>query len=86
MQHLRDVGKNALHEPRFVERLPARQPHAPFDVVGPGCRQTKRQGHHDLDLVEIGHIINKAEHLAGVDEPQGRRIAGRDNAGMANPI
>lgn len=46
----------------------------------------ERDGNGNFGLVEIGHIINEREHLAGVNEPQRGRISGRHDSRMADSV
>jgi len=86
MEHLTNVGEDSLEEFFLAKQIATRQSSSPFDVGIALGYQTKYERHQQVDLVQVGDVVDKRQHLACVDETDGRGIAGADDAGMHQTV
>ena len=81
------IQNDLLQEALFIKGIPASLAYPSLQFFQAPGRLPESDGNGDPHLVEVGDIVHKGEHLAGVDEPQGRRQTDSlDTPGLADAI
>lgn len=91
LQHLLDPRSDPGEQAGFAERVAAGMPHGTFyrHVQLALLRQSgnpERLGHHGVQLVQIGNVIDKALRFAGVQKADGWGIACGQNRGFGQAV
>ncbi len=69
-----------------MENTPALGSNIALQILGSLSGEFEGQRDRRFGFVKVGHVVDKAKHLTGVNEPQGGAIACGDNGGMANAV
>src|ERR1700722_5383341 len=74
-EELPDIPGDTRQQALFPDRVPHRAPHPPAEVAAADSREPERGRDRDLGLVEVCDVVDEAELMARVDEPEAGRAA-----------
>ncbi len=83
---LLDVGDDAFEQLFFDEGVAHPEAHFPVELDATLRHSVEGYGDGDLCFVEVGHVVDKAEHGAGVDEADGGGEPRGEDGCMADAV
>jgi len=70
----------------LLEQVAAGQPGASLDALVALGHHLENHRDDKLDLVQVGDVVDKRQGLAGVDEPDRRGVAGRQDGRVGQAV
>jgi hypothetical protein len=85
-EHLLDSGDDSIEQMGFAKDVAAGKAYLLLWVSGSARRDSKRDRHDRLKLVDVRNIIYERQWLSGMDEPDCRRVTRRENRRFGNAV
>ena len=92
-QHFPDCRDQSLQEASLAETVPAAAPDLSHWIVRGRLPASRGRSSHlecdrryGLEFEYVGHIVDEGPRLPGMEETDGRRVAGRQNRGFRQPV